>query len=103
MSPSTAGVLLLLPAWPPPHRIFYIYQTMADVEAVLEGAGEAGAAAAAAVAAGQAGAGRELLSVLVEGLLDDINTPQCVSGLSGPLKTINDLLTTKAGRKNPQR
>eukprot|EP00775_Hariotina_reticulata_P013671 gene13671-13793_t len=84
-------------------RIFYIYQTLADVKAVLEAAGEAGATAVAAVAGGKTGAGGELLSAVVEGLLDDVNTPQCVSVFSGPLKAINDLLTTKAGKKNPNR
>jgi hypothetical protein len=36
-------------------------------------------------------------------LLDDLNTPSAVSELSAPLKAANDLLTTKAGRKRPDR
>jgi len=38
-----------------------------------------------------------------DALLDDLNTPAVVGALSGPLKSINDLLSTKAGRKNPAR
>jgi hypothetical protein len=40
---------------------------------------------------------------VVEPLLDDLNTPVAVSALSAPLKAANDLMTTKAGRKNPKR
>jgi cysteinyl-tRNA synthetase len=36
-------------------------------------------------------------------LLDDLNTPSAISELSAPLKSANDLLTTKAGRKAPNR
>jgi len=36
-------------------------------------------------------------------LTDDLNTPAALSTLSAPLKAINDLLTTKAGKKNPNR
>lgn len=36
-------------------------------------------------------------------LADDLNTPAALSTLSAPLKSINDLLTTKAGKKNPNR
>jgi len=36
-------------------------------------------------------------------LVDDMNTPAALSTLSAPLKAINDLLTTKAGKKNPNR
>jgi hypothetical protein len=71
--------------------------------------GEPGAAAVAE-AAQQLAAGKgpaaELRAALLEGLLDDLNTPACVAALvgpAGPLKAANDLLTTKAGRKNPKR
>ena len=107
-------------------RVYYVYQTLADVAAVLSEAGEAGAAAmqaaatavtpAAAAAAATGGAappakkgvgseavGVELAAAVLDGLCDDLNTPQSVSALSAPLKAINDLLTTKAGRKNPKR
>lgn len=106
-------------------RVYYVYQTLADVAALLAEAGEAGAAArqaaaaavtpaAAAVAAAAGGGGAvsssapesvgvELVSAVLTSLCDDLNTPQSVSVLSAPLKAINDLLTTKAGRKNPNR
>ena len=36
----------------------------------------------------------------VEGaLLDDMNTPQAIAALSGPLKAMNELLHTKKGKK----
>ena len=33
------------------------------------------------------------------GMCDDLNTPQALSALSAPLKAMNDLLSTKKGRK----
>lgn len=63
-----------------------------------KGKGKGGAAAAAAPAAGPA-----LLSEVLSALADDLNTPAAVGALSAPLRTINDLLTTKAGRKRPDR
>ncbi|WIA09089.1 hypothetical protein OEZ85_008502 [Tetradesmus obliquus] len=103
-------------------RLFYVLQTLADVDAALQGSGEAGAAAvaAASIAAAPsssasdsaaadaadvvpAGVGGELLGSVVAALLDDLNSPAAVSAMSAPLKAINDLLSTKAGRKNPKR
>jgi cysteinyl-tRNA synthetase len=106
-------------------RVYYVYQTLDDVSALLASAGAAGAAArqaaaaavtpaAAAVAAAAGGAaaaaggapeavGVELVAAVLTSLCDDLNTPQSVSVLSAPLKAINDLLATKAGRKNPKR
>ncbi|GIL80416.1 hypothetical protein Vretifemale_9621 [Volvox reticuliferus] len=65
--------------------------------------GRKGAATAAAVSAGSPPVGPALISEVLLALADDLNTPAAVSALSGPLKTINDLLTTKAGRKRPDR
>lgn len=88
-------------------RVYYVYQTLADVAAQLEAAGAAGSAASAAAEGGgvigAAGVGGELLGSVVQALLDDLNTPAAVSAMSAPLKAINDLITTKAGRKNPNR
>ncbi|KAG2430293.1 hypothetical protein HYH02_013771 [Chlamydomonas schloesseri] len=64
-----------------------------------KGKGKSGAAAAAAALA----AGPALLSEVLTALADDLNTPAAVGALSAPLRTINDLLTTKAGRKRPDR
>ena len=41
----------------------------------------------------------ELVQRVHQGMCDDLNTPQAISALSGPLKTMNDLLGTKKGRK----
>ena len=38
-----------------------------------------------------------------QGMCDDLNTPQAISALSAPLKTMNDLLSTKKGKKAPGR
>lgn len=79
-----------------------------------DGGGEAGAGAGAA---GAAGAGAAVTGVAAEGcalagemrgavsaaLGDDLNTPLAVAALSAPLKCINDLLTTKKGKKAPGR
>jgi cysteinyl-tRNA synthetase len=98
-------------------RLYYVLQTLHAVDTALQGAGEASAAAvaaasvaaapssakAAAAGAVPAGVGGELLASVVSALLDDLNSPAAVSAMSAPLKAINDLLTTKAGRKNPKR
>eukprot|EP00879_Flechtneria_rotunda_P011859 GHRR01012388.1.p1 GENE.GHRR01012388.1~~GHRR01012388.1.p1 ORF type:complete len:312 (+),score=111.78 GHRR01012388.1:250-1185(+) len=83
-------------------RFYYVYQSLADVAATLAAAGEQ-AAAAIAAASTQSGVGSQIVAAVVEGLLDDLNTPACLSALSQPLKAVNDLMTTKAGRKNPKR
>lgn len=41
----------------------------------------------------------ELMQKVHQGMSDDLNTPQAISALSAPLKTMNDLLSTKKGRK----
>ncbi len=45
----------------------------------------------------------DLMAAVVTALLDDLNTPSAVSALSAPLKSINDLLFTKAGKKQKGR
>ncbi|GLI60357.1 hypothetical protein VaNZ11_002480 [Volvox africanus] len=61
------------------------------------------AAAAAAAASSPPPVGLALVSEVLAALADDLNTPAAVGALSGPLRTINDLLTTKAGRRRPDR
>jgi len=87
-------------------RVYYVYQTLAEIQALLASSGDAGVAAVAAAAEelkGGQGPAAELLHSVVEPLLDDLNTPVAVSALSAPLKAANDLMTTKAGKKNPKR
>ena len=42
-----------------------------------------------------AGQDSEIMQHVHQGMLDDLNTPQALSALSAPLKTMNDLLSTK--------
>lgn len=70
-------------AWCSPHR-----PPAAGAEGEQAAAGAAGSKEAT-----------ELLAAVVTALLDDLNTPSAVAALSAPLKTINDLLFTKAGKK----
>lgn len=92
-------------------RAYYTYQTLADADAALKGASEAEIAAAIppplaagpkgepSMAAEAAAAAAELPLAVSAGLRDDLNTPQAVAALSGPLKLLNDLLSTKKGKK----
>ena len=41
----------------------------------------------------------QLMQKVHQGMLDDLNTPQAISALSAPLKAMNDLLSTKKGKK----
>jgi cysteinyl-tRNA synthetase len=77
-------------------RIYYLYQALADVQEALGGA---------EVDQGAAGRdpGAAILSEVLAALADDLNTPLAVAALSGPLKSINDLLHTKKGKKTPGR
>jgi cysteinyl-tRNA synthetase len=87
-------------------RLFYIYQTLADAEAVLAGAGAAGADAVAASASGLkdgAGPGGLAAAAAAAALADDLNSPAAVAALSAPLKAANDLVHTKRGRAAPGR
>jgi cysteinyl-tRNA synthetase len=65
--------------------------------------GEAGAQALQAAGSAAVAGRTALQAALITSLLDDLNTPAALSELSAPLKAINDLLTTKAGRKQPDR
>ena len=92
-------------------RAYYIYPTLADINAAVAAAPPDDASAAAAPAkpgkkapppgpAEEATAAAAALPAAVTAALaDDLNTPQALAALSAPLKAANDLLTTKAGRK----
>ncbi len=76
-------------------RVYYVYQTLADAEAIMRGA----PAAASDSELGSLGQGSDSIVAAVEAALcDDLNTPQAVALLSEPLKTLNDLLHTKKVR-----
>lgn len=96
-------------------RAYYTYQTLADADAAVAAASEADRAAAPpappaagakgepSIAAEAAAAAAALPGHVMAGLRDDLNTPQAVAALSAPLKLLNDLLTTKKGKKAPGR
>lgn len=78
-----------------------MYQALVDGRSALSAAGEEGAAAAAAGADALAlpgSTGAQLLAEVEAALRDDLNTPAAVAALSGTLKALNDLLTTKKVR-----
>ncbi|EIE25292.1 tRNA synthetase class I (C) family protein [Coccomyxa subellipsoidea C-169] len=78
-------------------RLYYIYQTLQDAEAALTAAAAAGEQVS--VATEQHSNGTKLLKSVEASLCDDLNTPQAFAALSEPLKTMNDLLHTKKGKK----
>ncbi|KAL6756771.1 tRNA synthetases class I (C) catalytic domain-containing protein [Haematococcus lacustris] len=79
-------------------RLYYVLQALLDASQALAAAGAAGQAAQASATASGPGWG-----ALLPALLDDLNTPAALAALSAPLKAINDLLSTKAGRKAADR
>ncbi|KAF5828699.1 cysteinyl-tRNA synthetase [Dunaliella salina] len=95
-------------------RLYYIYQSLLDAQAALAAAGPEGQKAQASPnaphsrsksAKGDAEGKSEddaFLSAM-HLLIDDVNTPAALSTLSAPLKAMNDLLNTRAGKKNPNR
>lgn len=83
-------------------RAYYIYQALLNADAaLLAAAAETGAPSGPAKDALTAAAA--LRVAVSAALCDDLNTPEALAALSPPLKAINDLLTTKAGRKAPGR
>ncbi|EFN53199.1 hypothetical protein CHLNCDRAFT_137034 [Chlorella variabilis] len=88
-------------------RVFYLYQTLADMGAVLDGGEEGQAALAAArqqlAAPAAAASGSGLLAEVQAALTDDVNTPLAIAAFSAPLKSANDLVHTKKGKKQAGR
>ena len=78
-------------------RIYYLYQTVLDIQEALGGVESIGKEAA------ERDPGAALMKEAFSGLADDLNTPLAVAALSAPLKAVNDLLQTKKGRKQPDR
>lgn len=88
-------------------RVYYLFQTLADIAAALSSTPEGQAALSEAqqqLAAAQqqqaqqqegSSAGVELLAEVRAALADDINTPLAIAAFSAPLKTANDLVHTK--------
>ena len=87
-------------------RLYYIYQTLLDAHAALELKDEEVRAELensklklSPLAADAKKLAEETKVSVVQALYDDLNTPLAIASLSGPLKTTNDFLTTKAGKK----
>lgn len=82
-------------------RVYYIYQTLHDCEIVLSQHSDANQKGSVPL---------DILSVIIKfneevcaSMLDDLHTPVALSALSDPLKTINDLLHTRKGKKQLMR
>jgi len=91
-------------------RLFYAYQTLADAKnaanvAVTEAAEKeknaknAKPQPPAGIAAEAIALAAETRKSVAAALADDLNTPACLAALSSPLKTLNDLVSTKKGKK----
>jgi len=87
-------------------RLYYIYQTLLDARAALELKDEEFRAELensklklSPLAADAKKLAEETKVSVAQALYDDLNTPLAIASLSGPLKTTNDFLTTKAGKK----
>ncbi|KAK9279679.1 hypothetical protein L1049_013359 [Liquidambar formosana] len=82
-------------------RIFYIYQTLHDCENVL-GLHDA-ASQADSIPPDTLNCINKFHDDFVTSMSDDLHTPVVLAALSDPLKTINDLLHTRKGKKQQLR
>ncbi|XP_078439112.1 cysteinyl-tRNA synthetase, class Ia family protein [Wolffia australiana] len=82
-------------------RLFYIYQTLADCEEFLSTI-EEGDLKGSLPTSTQDCINNFLAQVKLS-MADDLHTPVLLAALSDPLKTINDLLHTRKGRKQELR
>jgi len=90
-------------------RLYYLYQTLVESKDALVDAQAKDADAAGETKAkpkpptGIAAEGIELAAetnaAVDSALADDLNTPLAIASLSAPLKTLNDLVSTKKGKK----
>ncbi len=79
-------------------RLFYLYQTLHDANAVLREADDQGPPSSADEAVKD-----KLLEEVFSALSDDLNTPLVLAAFSPALKTLNDLMHTKKGKKSKDR
>jgi cysteinyl-tRNA synthetase len=100
-------------------RLFYAYQTLLDAKREFvtltneEAATSNGSSSdtsvqkkpkpPAGIAAEAMALAAETSESVANALADDLNTPAATASLSAPLKTLNDLVSTKKGRKAPGR
>ncbi|XP_024003812.1 cysteine--tRNA ligase, chloroplastic/mitochondrial isoform X2 [Eutrema salsugineum] len=82
-------------------RIFYIYQTLHDCETVLrekDSTFDNGS-----VPSDTLTIINTFRSEFIASMSDDLHTPVTLAAMSEPLKTINDLIHTRKGKKQPRR
>nr|BAI45221.1 cysteinyl tRNA synthetase [Beta vulgaris] len=82
-------------------RIFYIYQTLQDSQALLSEYGRANLKDS--IPQDIVSCINDLQNSFVISMSDDLHTPVVLAALSDPLKTINDLLHTRKGKKRELR
>ncbi|XP_010557117.1 PREDICTED: cysteine--tRNA ligase, chloroplastic/mitochondrial isoform X3 [Tarenaya hassleriana] len=82
-------------------RVFYIYQTLQDCESVLEKSGSP--LEDDSVPSDILNGINKFHSDFVASMSDDLHTPVTLAALSEPLKTINDLIHTRKGKKQARR
>ncbi|KAK9083224.1 hypothetical protein Scep_029695 [Stephania cephalantha] len=82
-------------------RVFYIYQTLRDCEEALEPHHET--SRMDSIPYDTANCISKFLSDFEASMSDDLHTPVVLAALSDPLKTINDLLHTRKGKKQEMR
>ncbi|KAH7841406.1 hypothetical protein Vadar_029531 [Vaccinium darrowii] len=82
-------------------RVFYIYQTLHDCEDVLRHHNEANRKDS--IPPDVMSCISKFNEEVLVSMLDDLHTPVSISALSDPLKTINDLLHTRKGKKRELR
>eukprot|EP00850_Spirogloea_muscicola_P002958 SM000011S19136 [mRNA] locus=s11:996366:1007475:- [translate_table: standard] len=80
-------------------RCFYLYQTLADCNAISEVAQD-GSLAASKLAEDEA---LKLTDSFAAAMTDDLHTPLAIAATVEPLKLMNDLMHTKQGRKDKTR
>ena len=90
-------------------RLYYLYQTLVEskdalVDAQAKDAETAGETKAkpkppTGIAAEGIELAAETTAAVDSALADDLNTPLAIASLSAPLKTLNDLVSTKKGKK----
>jgi cysteinyl-tRNA synthetase len=88
-------------------RLYYLYQTLVESKDALvdaqakdaETAGETKPKPPTGIAAEGIELAAETTAAVDSALADDLNTPLAIASLSAPLKTLNDLVSTKKGKK----
>ncbi|KAK6162086.1 hypothetical protein DH2020_001927 [Rehmannia glutinosa] len=82
-------------------RLFYIYQTLHDCVNTVTQYDEAGLKDS--IPSGTATCINKFQDECLTSMLDDLHTPVVLAAMSEPLKTINDLLHTRKGKKQELR